>query len=94
LDYQDGIVVAAGAYRLNHPGFNSFGCDVKHTVCHLEGDILSETQSIRSSPLFFNHLSVLSSFLKRVILRQNQFSSSAVARQRLVMSQRQLHSTI
>lgn len=52
LIFKDGIVVAAGAYRLDHPGFNSIRCDVKHTVSHLEEDMLSRIQTTRSEPLF------------------------------------------
>ena len=29
LDYREGILIAAGSYRLNHPGFNSIHCDAR-----------------------------------------------------------------
>ena len=51
LDYREGILIAAGSYRLNHPGFNSIHCDAKHTVCSLQGEALSNSYVGRSKPL-------------------------------------------
>lgn len=52
LDYCNGVLVAGGVCRVDHPGFNTIHCDAQQTVCHLSGNRLSGTsEPILSQPL-------------------------------------------
>jgi len=49
LDYRDGVVTAAGFFRLEHPGYNSIHCEISHTVCELDGKALEDSK-LKNSP--------------------------------------------
>lgn len=51
LDYRDGVVEAAGFFRLDHPGYNVFHRSVRHTACRFEQASCSSPLS-ENEPLF------------------------------------------
>lgn len=48
-DYRDGVVEAAGIFRLNHPGYNLIHRSVSHTIASIDTD---GSERLSAGPLF------------------------------------------
>jgi hypothetical protein len=51
IDYTDGVPVAAGAFVMNHPGYNLIHCPIAHTVSRIHTDSPSKAL-LEDEPLF------------------------------------------